>query len=237
MTLLISAGRFLTPEITARYPRLDLLSCLILCLSSRRPEAAARFEAISQRTDGFARDRDGGDADALAVDRVFTQVALVGGADHLLPADLDSRLPAGNLADERGRRWPAPGTLLCVACYDARFEESRRHGLQAQACSTEDTRFGEVFVDTCLGMAAMAQGRVEEAGRRYRRARRGVRKFFSSDPCLTVSTDVLLIELDLERNREKALSSASTRPATGNSSRGASWTCCRRRHAVCGARR
>ena len=83
--------------------------------------------------------------------------------------------------------------------------EPPRHGLQAQACSTEDTRFGEVFVDTCLGMAAMAQGRVEEAGRRYRRARRGVRKFFSSDPCLTVSTDVLLIELDLERNREKAI--------------------------------
>ncbi len=159
MTLLISAGRFLTPEITARYPRLDLLSCLILCLSSRRPEAAARFEAISQRTDGFARDRDGGDADALAVDRVFTQVALVGGADHLLPADLDSRLPAGNLADERGRTLAcARHTLLCVACYErARFEESRRHGLQAQACSTEDTRFGEVFVDTCLGMAAMAQ--------------------------------------------------------------------------------
>ncbi len=131
----------------------------------------------------------------------------MGGADHLLSADLDSRLPAGNLADERGRTLAcARHTLLCVACYErARFEESRRHGLQAQVCATEDTRFGEVFVDTCLGMAAMAQGRVEEAGRRYRRARRGVRKFFSSDPCLTVSTDVLLIELDLERNREKAI--------------------------------
>ena len=51
----------------------------------------------------------------------------------------------------------------------------------------------------------MVQGRVEEAGRRYGRARRGARKFFSSDPCLTVSTDALLIELDLERNREKAI--------------------------------
>ena len=175
VTRLISAGRFLTPEITARYPRLDLLRCLILCLSSRRPEAAARFEAISQRTDGFARDRDEGDVDALALDRVFTQLALVGGADCLLPADLDWRLPAGNLGDERGRTLAcARHTLLCVACYErASFEESRRHGLQAQACSTEHTRFGEVFVDACLGMAAMAQGRVEEAGRRYRRARRG----------------------------------------------------------------
>ena len=55
------------------------------------------------------------------------------------------------------------------------------------------------------GRRAMVQGRVEEAGRRYGRARRGARKFFSSDPCLTVSTDALLIELDLERNREKAI--------------------------------
>ena len=49
---LISAGRFLTSEIAAQYPRLDLLRCVILCMSSKRDEAAARFEAISQRTGG-----------------------------------------------------------------------------------------------------------------------------------------------------------------------------------------
>ena len=51
----------------------------------------------------------------------------------------------------------------------------------------------------------MAQGRVQEAGARYRRARQVARKSFSSDPCLTVSSDVLTIELDLEQNRERTI--------------------------------
>ena len=206
----ISAGRFLTPEIAAPYPRLDLLRCITLCLSSRRDEAAALFEAVSERTDGFARDRDDGDMDALAVDRVFTRFALVGGADGLLPGELDSQLPAAGSAAagaERGRTLScARHTLLCIACYErASFEESRRHGLEAQTRFTDDTRFGDVVVNTCLGMAAMAQGRAPEASRWYRQARQIARKSFSSDPCLTVGTDVLTIELDLERNREKAI--------------------------------
>ena len=207
---LISAGRFLTPEIAERYPRLDLLRCVILCLSSKRDEAAALFEAISERTEGFARDREGGDADALAVDRVFTQAALVGGADGVLPRELDSQLPAEGLAtagDERGRSLScARHTMLCLACCErASFEESRRHGLEAQTHFTEDTRFGDVVVNMCLGMAAMAQGRAQEASQWYRQARQIARRSFSSDPWLTVGTDVLMVELDLERNREKAI--------------------------------
>ena len=156
------------------------------------------------------RDRDGGDADALAVERVLTQAALVGGADRLLPADLDAWLPAGSsgaAGDERRRTLAcARHTMLCIACYEqASFDESRRHGLQAQTHFAEDARFGDIFVNSCLGMAAMAQGRVQEAGARYRRARQVARKSFSSDPCLTVSSDVLTIELDLEQNRERTI--------------------------------
>ena len=210
VTRLISAGRFLTPEIAALGPRLELLRGIILCLSSKRGEAAALFEAVSEMTERFARDRERGDTDALAVDRVFTQFALVGGADGLLPGELESQLPAGGPAaagDERGRTLScARHTLLCVACYEhASFEESRRHGLKAQTHFTEDTRSGDVVVSASLGMAAMAQGQAEEASRWYRRARQIARKSFSSDPCLTVGTDVLMIELDLERNREKAI--------------------------------
>ena len=52
----------------------------------------------------------------------------------------------------------------------------------------------------------MAQGRVPEASQWYRQARQIARKSFSTDPCLAVvAADVLMIELDLERNREKAI--------------------------------
>ncbi len=206
---LISAGRFLTPEITAEHPRLDLLRCVLLRLSSESDAAAARFEAISERTGGFARDRDGGDADALALDRVFTQGALMGGAHDLSPDDLAAWLPAvapDAAADEPGRTLVAGRhTLLCIASYErASFEDSRRHGLQAQAHFTGEARFGHAFVDLVLGMGAMAQGRAQEAAARYRTARKAARKHLGSDPCLMLGSDVLAIELDLERNHERA---------------------------------
>ena len=131
VTRLISAGRFLTPETLAERPRLALLQCLILRLSSRFDEANALFEAVARKTDGFTRDRDGGDADALALDRVFTEGVLVAGADRLPPGELAARLPAGGSAGSRH-------TMSCFVCYErARFEECRRHGRLAQ------THFGD----------------------------------------------------------------------------------------------
>ena len=210
MTRLISAGRFLTPEILARCPRLELLQCIILRLSSRFDEANTLFDAVARKTEGFIRDRDGGNAEALAVDRVFTEGVLLGGADRLPPDELDARLPAAGSDGGDGERARAVAgarhTMFCLVCHErARFDESRRHGLQAQAHFAEDVRYGDVFVNICLGMSAMAQGRVQEATEAYVRARQGARKFFASDPCLTVGTDALAIELDLERNRERTI--------------------------------
>ena len=51
----------------------------------------------------------------------------------------------------------------------------------------------------------MVQGRVQGAIEWYKRARRTTRDFFPSDPRLATSNDVLAIELDLERNRVKAI--------------------------------
>ena len=206
---LISAGRFLTQEATAGYPRLDLLRCIVLCLSLKWDEAEALFQTVSQRTDGFTRDRDGGNADALAVDAVFTQAILRGGADQLLPHELESRFPAGDPlpGDEEGRSLAyARHTLLCIACYErANFEESTRHGLRAKAHFGKDGRFSRIIVDACLGMAAMAQGRVPEAVEKYRDIRRASRKFFPADPWIATSSNALAIELDLERNRVSAV--------------------------------
>ena len=216
MALVVSAGRFLTPEITAGYPRLELMRCVILCLSSKRVEAAACFEAVARETEGFTQDRNGGDAEALVIDRAFARAALLGGADRTLPGDLEPWLSAGTSGDKGGPTLAcARHTLLCTAFYErASFEACSRHGLQALAHSTEDTRFGDAFVNICLGMAAMAQGRTEEAGRRYRRARHLARRFFSSDAWLTASTEVLTIELALEHNREKSIRQRTLRNLT-----------------------
>ena len=207
---LIAADRFLTPELLAGYPRLALLHCTILRLLLKFEEANALYEAVRQRTDGFTRDREGGDADALTVDRIFTQGILASGTDRLAPDEIDALLAVGGGAADG--ETPAPFVvrarhhLLCLVCYErANFEACRRYGLQSQAHFAENVRLGTIFVDMCLGMAAMAQGRVQEATDLYTRARQGTRKFFSGDPCLAVGTDVLTIELDLERNHEKRI--------------------------------
>ena len=90
-TRLISAGRLLTPETLAERPRLALLQCLVLRLSSTFDEATALFDAVARKTDGFTRDRDGDDAEALAMDRVFTGLFAGGGRDP-------------TILQERGRR-------------------------------------------------------------------------------------------------------------------------------------
>ena len=62
------------------------------------------YETVAQETGGFTRDREGGDAEALAVDRVFTQAILAGGACRFLHGALDPLLPAGGTTECVGER-------------------------------------------------------------------------------------------------------------------------------------
>ena len=209
-TQVVAADRFLTSEIVEAYPRLALLRCVVLNRSMKFDEAAALYETVARRTQGFTRDREGGDADALVFDRTFTQMALAGGTCRLALREFESSLPAGETGagnDEPASFIPAVRhALYCAASYErAQFKESRRHGIRAHAGFGEDARYGDIYLSICLGMVAMAQGRLADATDWYRRARQGARKFYPSDPSLAATTDVVTIELDLERNREKAL--------------------------------
>ena len=206
LTQLTSAAEFLTPETTASFPHLELLRCLSLSVSSKSTEANALFDAVMEATDNFRHDPHGGDTRTLAVDGAFTQGMLVCAAGRLptgepeLPQPAETDVDAG---DEYATTVDcARHTLLCVCSHvHGRFEEARKHGMQAQARIGEDARYGAVFLDVYVGMSEMAAGRAQEAARRYRRARDGAREFDPSDPCLTMNLDVLTTELALERNR------------------------------------
>ena len=207
---LTSAGQFLTSGNTARYPRLALLRCVYLQLASKFHDAVTLYETVSKGTAGFTKDREGGDAEALTVDGVFTQAVLAGGTCRSLHDALDPLLPADGVSKDIGQRArfvsSAWHLLRCVSCCQrARFAESHRHGLQAQSYFAEGMRHGDVITSIYLGMAAMVQGRVQDAVDSYKRARHSGKDYFSSDPCLATSIDILSIELDLERNRGKAI--------------------------------
>ena len=206
----VTADRFLTPELMESYPRLALLHCVVLKLSRKFDEANALYEAIAHRTEGFTHDRDGGDVEALSFDGLFIQVALLGGTCQLQQNEFDAKLPDDETVPGDGESsWFNPAVrhaLRCGASYGrARFEESRQHGMQAQAYFGEDARYGNIYISISLGMVAMAQGRPRDATDWYRRARQGARKYFPSDPYLSAGIDVVTMELDLERNRKKAI--------------------------------
>ena len=209
VTWLFSASEFLTPEVTALYPRLVLLRSAVLRMALKVDDATALYESVGRQTDGFTRDRDGGDSDALAVDRVFALVVLAGGSKLALHREVDTLLPTGDVAasDERSRLLlGARHMVLCGSCYErASFEECRRHAMLARAHFGDETRYGNIIFDVYQGMAAMAEGRVHEAAEWYARARRSTKKDFPSEPCMAVCVDAVAIELDLERNRGQAI--------------------------------
>ena len=90
--------------------------------------------------------------------------------------------------------------VLCGSGYErARFEACRQHATLARAHFGEERRYVKIVFDVYLGLAAMAQGRVREAAAHYASARRSTRRDFSSDPCLAVCVDAVMIELDRSR--------------------------------------
>ena len=215
MASLLSADCLLSPEITASHPRCALLRVAAFRLSSRFVEALELFESVVRATDNFKRDRAGGDVDGLRVDRVFAQTVLAGGSARLLHDELDA-LPVAGSAVGSVDQARMKHIVLCVSCFErADFAQSRRHALLARSCLSPDMRYGDIFIDICLGMGAMAQGRVQEASDLYRRSRQSARRHFPADACLALCADLVTMELDLERNREKAIQQRKPKSLAG----------------------
>ena len=209
LTCLAAADRFLTPVLLEEFPRLALIRCVARRLRLEFDEARALFQATERKLDEIAR--SGSSPVAVLIDRLFTGVTLVGAHARSASDDLKVAVEAG-VADQAGAEQATMvqcGLHLssCVSSYDgASFELCRQRGLEVLSyVARGGFRHGEVFVSLYLGLAAMAQGRVEEAASRYAAARRVTRAFFASDPALATINDALVMELDIERDHLKTV--------------------------------
>ena len=209
MTCLAAADRFLTPVLMEEFPRLALIRCVARRLRLEFEEARALFQTTEPKLDEIAR--RGGSSLGVLIDRLFTGVVLVGAHARSASENLKVTAEAG-VADHEQVEQAAMvqcGLRLsnCVSSYDgASFELCRQHGLEVLSYVTRGGfRHGEVFVSVYLGLAAMAQGRVEEAASRYAAARGVTRAFFASDAALATIIDALVMELDIERDRRKTI--------------------------------
>lgn len=205
MARLRAVGKFLTPELTARFPRLALMRCILLAKQARYREASELLAQVRLATDDFRHDREGGDDQALFFDQYVVEVSLTLYGCLPLTHDLLQKLSAGTTAAADGD----PGiqcyqkTLLCVAHSQAAlFDDAARYGREGIACCrhprTDDAR---IYFEFHLGAIEVARGNPQRAGDYYSKACQASRTNFRSDANLKLIGDVLSAELSLEQNR------------------------------------
>ena len=212
MTRLGAAERFLTPDVLDGHPRLALLRCRILTKNARLAEARKLYESVRAQTHDFAEDPNGDSNLALRVDAVVVKAQLAGYGCMPITNELIRDVEASlDLAEREGEPDSATlanhNLLLFVAHYQAaRFDFVRDFATEARTqYALCGSRHGDLHVTLQDGLLAMAQGRGGEAQSSYERAGRIAREHFPRDASLPLIVNVLLAELDLERNRTEGL--------------------------------
>ena len=204
---LIAINEHLSEEVVNAFPRAALLRCTVLGLQSRFGEAMQQYAALRAKTQGFRRDRTGGDDDALGADHMLVQSTLVG--FHCLPlrsplvrealARID-KMVAAPIADPvvEGALHLSLGI---VHGQRARFAAAQRCGVQARAAfDRAGAAYGSVFVNLTLGTLALARGQVRDAAHHY------------GHGAPTAIADILSWELEHERSCKPVGSSAPSVP-------------------------
>ena len=196
---LAAADRWLADTVVAAHPRLAMARCIALLLDDRIPEA--------NRTYTQAPASPAADDPDYALDRLVARAVLAFTGSRPTD-DADTRTlvaDAWRFAALPGTRRVARGALVFgLAAHrtiHADFEDGLALARQAGDLVDGRSTYLALSVESLLGQAAMARGRVGEAAKHYRAARRIAREQFLEDPFPTVCVDVLKHELDLERNR------------------------------------
>ena len=208
MRRLGAAERFLTQEVTDRFPRLALLRCRLLIHQSKLVEARALYEKVRTRTSDFVRDRSDGDDRALRAEATIIRTTLIGYGCLPYGDEIFDELIA-SLKDVKEDDVPDPATVAChavllfVAHYQrARFERAREFGAEAETqYALCDSQHGNYHMKLHSGIIAMAQGRSIDAQDYYISAARIAEQHFPRDPAMTLTARILMTELNLERNR------------------------------------
>ena len=191
---LIAVNEFLTDHVIDAFPRVALVRCTVLVLQSRFAEAFTQYTALKAKTEDFAKDRQGGDDEALRADHVLVQCTLAGFSCMPLASRLvrETLNTAAEMVGTPGLDPVVAGALhlsLCMAHGQrARFVPAEESGLLGKAAfARAGAGYGGVFINLAVGAIAMAQGHVRDAAICYGRG------------APTAIADVLSWELEHER--------------------------------------
>ena len=216
MTLMLAADELLTPAVLSEFPRLGLLRCMALVVGGRFSDADAVYHDLGVRTDGFTRDREGGNDQELQIDDLTYRYLLATcGCRRFTPADIAGWDVANNAlvanSDDPLVSAMARFAMGAVENAKANFEEALRLTSQARVDLVRKSRYVTMYADFRLGVIGMAEGRVADAAKAYARVHRVAKVDFLQDASPAVIAEVLSLELDLERNRTGSLARRSHR--------------------------
>ena len=199
---LIAADRLVPDDAIARHPRLGPARCAALAASGRLVEARRLYARVPPSS----ADADGDDLD-LYLDRCLARAIVADfGLESAHSDESRAMLEHATRLAETPAADPAVRNciefMLCVYWnMRADFEKAAFHGRRIRALLQGRASGLAPAIDIQFGLMAMARGRVADAVSRYRSGLRLARADFLRTPKLTLKANLLVRELDLERNR------------------------------------
>lgn len=194
---------FLTDNVIEASPRLTLARCLLYLFSDRLADAGRVFDRAAAQSDGFTRNASGDDRD-VRIDHCIIQgvMCLYGctpvGAAHTQKAAADLVALAQDDTLDPATRGALEFSLCVYDNLRAEFETALERAKRArQFISDGLSPYMTMQLDLQVGSMTMAQGRVGDAEASYLRSLKRAKAVAAP----TLYGDVLLRELELERNR------------------------------------
>ena len=204
LEVLRTVDGLLTAKVLSKYPRLALVRCVVLTSSGDIDGAKRVYDAASEDTSDFTRDREGGDDRALQTEHIFVQgllhmcgcvpygggiMAALAGAEAVADAPETEPLLRGMFS-----------LGMCIAHNQmTEFDEAVEWAGRARAELGRGSPY-LAHVDFQAGSVAMARGRTDEARECYDRALKVARVSHLRDAGAVMIGEVLARELVFERS-------------------------------------
>ena len=211
-----AADSLLTTHMMDKSPRLALAHSLVLLLTGRLGAARRFYDDTIATLNGSVEHALADDFELLLDDVTLRGLLCLYGGERFSSPKLQSAIA------DRTRLANDPQVDAATRCsfelgvsmahnFKAEFDWAEKHLSRAER-SLDDNPYITMTACHQRGLIAMAQGRVAVATDCYARAQRIARASFLRDPGPAALSDVLMRELDLERNRTAHLGLARRIP-------------------------
>ena len=199
-----AVDQFLTREAMEKHPRLALLHCVVLMMTGRLDEARRTYRAAAAGASASAQDAAGEDFEFQLDDTTVHGMLCLYGCERL--GSEDSRKALADrvrLSGMPGLDAILRGSFEYAFCFlhtqKAEFDAALDWAERVER-RVGGSPYMTMYVDFQRGQVAMAQGRVAQARDCYARGYRIARANFLRDPGPATFAEILMRELDFERN-------------------------------------